>query len=101
MLTTFKTEIAKTSKSVTYTELCKMDNYSLKFVIHSNAYAFQSNASVFVLQDNQWSKLDDIHFTLMKTPHELTDYHKNITTATFAADKQELLRVATILLTNI
>lgn len=89
-------EIGIGRQSATLTEVIRLAGYKLKIVIKSDSYDFQSSAAIYVWSgiNEGWTRVHSIHFNAMKTPAGLYVRRGDLTTL-FAADRAELIRVAT------
>jgi len=102
-VTRLDVEIGKGSQDVIYTEIVRLydppnPEAKVRFTIKSDSYAFQSYARAHLFTNGKWEHLCDIHFSQMKTPHQLyvaVDPYKE---GHFTLDRQRLLQMAIVIL---
>jgi len=84
-------------QDVVYTEVLHAGDHKLRVSIRSDAYAFQSWATVKRWDGDKWHLVHSIHHSQMKTPHSMY-VGPTPTDRSFRADRDELLRVASAIL---
>lgn len=95
---TVKSQIFKTRQSACYREYLKIDGSLLKIEITSDTVDYQSSAKVYVF-NLEYKELFSIPYSMMKTKLGLF-YEKTLDYSYFSADRDELIDIATEILSR-
>lgn len=79
-----------------YTETLTKGGLKLRIEVRKNAYPFQSHGKIDLWDGMKWNNIHRIPGELLTIKRSYVE--KNVTELDFAADRKELLRVATAVL---
>ena len=95
--TTISTQVSTAAGQITsYVEVFEYSTVAFRVSIVTDSYPEQSSARIEAgsKELGRWNEVHSIHYSLMKTPHKLGYYKPERTPADYAADRNELVRVA-------
>ena len=84
----------ETIDAVSRIEVFEYKGRKFKVDIKSDGFDFQSHARIKLWDGDKWNLVDSIHFSNMKTPHQLRFHPQRATASDFSDDIKSLHNVA-------